>query len=106
MTYLVVRAIYPRFIPEEIGSTTAENDLAAVRRRVTWNSGMLGLAPLLAIFALALVQSEPFYFTLLALLGALSFLIALGLKPVIQADIDDLKLAVRPTEQLLGSHLP
>ncbi len=98
VTFLAVRAIYPRFIPEHVADgKAADGELTSLKRRVTAYSIVLGIAPFLAIFALALVGAKQRgYFVLLALLGAVAFLVSLGLKPMIQGDLDRLELAVRP----------
>ena len=95
VTFLTVRAVYPRFIPERITQSGVEADLKRLKKRVGQYAAILGISPMLAILAIGAIGSEQNYFVLLALLGGLAFLVAIGLKPIIQADLDHLCPAVR-----------
>lgn len=101
VTFLCVRAIYPRLIPYEPPPNRAERGLALVQRVNAVFMAMLGISPLLAILALATIfwDKSPelrFVFVWLALLGEIGFLVAWSIGERLKPDLETLRVAVQP----------
>jgi len=101
VTFLCVRAIYPRLIPHEPPPNNAGRDLAVVRRSNAFFMGLLGISPLLAILALATIfwDKSPelrFVFVWLAVLGEIGFLVAWTIGERLKPDLKTLRVAVQP----------
>jgi hypothetical protein len=109
VTFLCVRAIYPRLIPEEPPASSARRDIALVARCNAIFMGILGISPLLAILALATIfwDKSPelrFVFVWLALLGEVGFLVAWVIGERLKPDLETLRVAVRPSNELTRKH--
>lgn len=103
VTFLCVRACYPRLIPDQVPRSTAQRDLTLVQRCSVVYLAALGISPLLAIVALATIfwNKSPelrFVFVWLALLGELGFLMGWTISEKLKPDLETLRAAVRPGE--------